>query len=100
MKSKLATVVTGAMLMLTTNILPSYALNTHKHSVTNNNPTDQLANNQKLITQRRRIRHRRGRWITQNETVCDIKWVYNQQQRTWARVRLCRSVPRRVFVRS
>ena len=99
MKNKLAALITSSILLLTTNSLPSYALNTREHSI-NNTATNQTAKNEQLLIARRRWRRRRrGRWITRRVTVCSRKRVYNNRLRRWAKVRICRRVPRRVYVR-
>ena len=94
MKNRLATILTSAMLLLTTNSLPSYALNTHENSITNT-ATNQLLKNEETLISRRRWRRRRRR---RRKIVCRTRRVYNQQQRKWARVRICRRVRRRFFV--
>lgn len=99
MKNKLAALITSSILLLTINNLPSHALNTHENSITNiaTNPT---AKNQEILIARRRWRRRRrGRWITRRVTVCSQKRVYNNRLRRWTKVRICRRVPRRVYVR-
>ena len=99
MKNKLAALITSSILLLTTNSLPSYALNTHEQSITNT-PTNQTAKNEEILIARRRWRRRRrGRWITRRVTVCSRKRVYNNRLRRWTKVRICRRVPRRVYVR-
>lgn len=84
MKNKLAAIVTGAMLLLTTNSLPSYALNIGEQSITNT-ATNQTAKNEELLIARKRWkRRRRGRWITRRVVVCSKKQVYNSKQKKWA----------------
>ena len=99
MKNKLAAIITGAMLLLTTNSLASYALNTREQSITNTSTNPTAKNEEILIARRRWRRRRRGRWITRRVVVCGKKRVYNSKQKKWAVVRICRRVPRRVFVR-
>lgn len=99
MKNKLATIVTGAMLLLTTNSLASYAIETPEHSITHN-ATNQAIKNEEFLTFRKGCRRRRrGRWITRRVVVCSKKRVYNSKQKKWVVVRICRRVPRKVFVR-
>ena len=99
MKNKLAALITSSILLLTTNTLPSHALNTHENLITKTT-TNQTAKNEETLISRRRWRRRtRGRWITQRVTVCSIKRVYNNRLRRWKKVRICRRVPRRVYVR-
>ena len=79
MKNKLAALITSSILLLTTNSLPSYALNTHEQSITNT-PTNQTAKNEEILIARRRLRRRRrGRWITRRVTVCSRKRDYNNR---------------------
>ena len=99
MKNKLAVIVTGAMLLLTTNSLASYALETPEHSITHTATNQTIKNEELLSSQRGSRRRRRGRWITRRVTVCSRKRVYNSKQKKWVVVRICRRVPRKVFVR-
>ena len=99
MKNKLAVIVTGAMLLLTTNSLASYALETPEHSITHTATNQTIKNEELLSSQRGSRRRRRGRWITRRVTVCSRKRVYNNRLRRWTKVRICRRVPRRVYVR-
>lgn len=99
MKNKLAALITSSILFLTTSSLPSYALNTQENSITNTATNQTAKNEETLIARRRWRRRRRGRWITQRVTICSIKRVYNNRLRRWEKVRLCRRVPRRVYVR-
>ncbi len=99
MKNKLAAIVTGAMLLLTTNSLASYALETPEDSITHTATNQAIKNEEPLSSQKGCRRRRRGRWITRRVVVCSKKRVYNSKQKKCAVVRICRRVPRRVFVR-
>lgn len=92
MKSKLATVVTGAMLMLTTNTLPSLAQKTPKSSVTNN------AQKLGIIIKRTEKTKKSGSLITETKQeiwqplrVCKKQMVvYNQKPKKSFEVKICR----------
>ena len=100
MRNKLATVLTGAMLVLTTNALPSSALNTTESSVTNTaaklenpiNQTQTTKNSELLLAQRSR---RRG-WRTR-QYKCRRKRVYSPRRRRVIRVKECRRVQVKTF---
>ena len=98
MKNKLTAILTGAMLILTTNSLPSFALSSSEYSV-NNTATNQTPKNEENLIAQTRRRRRRGRWITRRVVVCNRRRVYNNRQRKWAVVRICRPVSRRIYVR-
>ena len=55
MKNKLAALITSSILLLTTNTLPSYALNIREQSIINT-ATNQTAKNEQLLIARRRWR--------------------------------------------
>lgn len=98
MKNKLATILTGAMLIFTTNSSPSYAFNNPKYSIINAAEKSEVttiytAENKELIIARKRWRRRRRR---RRQVVCTTRWVYNRRYRRRVKVRICRRISRRV----
>lgn len=102
MKNKLATILTSAILVLTTNSLPSYALNESSianaatSETTTNQPTDE---SRKPVTDRRRAKPR----LIENQPVPILppgrrppscrRWVWHQKLRRWVYVQCDKKSP-------